>query len=115
MDSGKMWLLLLILAQLMRCMNAMGHFVFEVHHKYGEGEAVLGAMRAHDLQRHARNLAAIDFQLGGHFSPANDAYISHSSFISSVCDFLKLELYIDTRNLSFGDIGHFQILLYSMH
>ncbi|KAG6391001.1 hypothetical protein SASPL_148747 [Salvia splendens] len=69
MDYGKMWSILLILAQLMCC--AVGHFVFEVHHKFdGEGEAVLGAMRAHDLQRHGRNLAAIDFQLGGHYSPA---------------------------------------------
>ncbi|KAG6389161.1 hypothetical protein SASPL_150620 [Salvia splendens] len=68
MDCGKMWLVLLILAELMCC--AIGHFVFEVHHKFdGEGEAVLGAMRAHDLQRHRRSLAAIDFQLGGHYSP----------------------------------------------
>ena len=72
-----MWLLLLILAELMCC--AIGHFVFEVHHKFdGEGEAVLGAMRGHDLQRHGRSLAAIDFQLGGHYSPTLHAYVSHS-------------------------------------
>ncbi|XP_057801642.1 aspartic proteinase 36-like [Salvia miltiorrhiza] len=69
MDWGKMRLVLLISAELICCV--MGHFVFEVQHKYGgEGEAVLGAMRVHDLQRHGRNLAAIDFQLGGHYSPA---------------------------------------------
>lgn len=72
-----MWLVLLILAELMCC--AIGHFVFEVHHKFdGEGEAVLGAMRAHDLQRHRRSLAAIDFQLGGHYSPTLHAYVSLS-------------------------------------
>ncbi|XP_042038510.1 aspartic proteinase 36-like [Salvia splendens] len=69
MDFGKMWLVSLILVELMCCV--VGHFVFEVHHKFdGEGETVLGAMRDHDSHRHGRNLAAIEFQLGGHYSPA---------------------------------------------
>lgn len=76
-----MWLLLLILAQLLCAV--MGQLVFQVHHKYGgrgEGEAELGAMRAHDLRRRGRILAAIDFQLGGHGLPTNESYVSFSDF-----------------------------------
>lgn len=66
----------------MCCVNVMAHFVFEVDHKYGgrggEREAVLGAMRAHDLQRHGRNLAAVDFHLGGRLPLPTGGYSSHS-------------------------------------
>lgn len=84
MDSWKRCLLLypvlLILAELMSVVT--GNLVFEVHHKYGgrgEGMTALGALRAHDSQRHGRMLAAIDFQLGGDGSPTSAAYVmSHT-------------------------------------
>ncbi|EPS67121.1 hypothetical protein M569_07655, partial [Genlisea aurea] len=55
---------------------ARANLVFQVRHKYGEGNrAVLGDLRAHDSHRHGRMLgtASIELDLGGDGSPTSAA------------------------------------------
>ncbi|CAN4123345.1 unnamed protein product [Withania somnifera] len=48
--------------------------VFNVEHKFGgRGRSVLKELKAHDIHRHGRMLAAADFLLGGNGSPTGSA------------------------------------------
>ncbi|CAN1345362.1 Aspartic proteinase 36, partial [Linum perenne] len=45
------------------------NLAFQVHHKFAGAERKLSALRAHDLHRHGRHLAAVDIPLGGNGIP----------------------------------------------
>lgn len=77
-DSAAWLGLFVVVAALICCDSAFGNVVFRVKHKYGgRRKASLSALKAHDSRRHGRNLAVVDFQLGGN-SKVTDAALYYT-------------------------------------
>lgn len=87
MDLGKKVILVLGLVIVCEFGLSNGSIAFEVTHKFGaRGERSLSALRAHDYDRHARMLAAIDLPLGGKGRAGDSSFVPTTLYpIFNIC------------------------------
>lgn len=58
-----------------------GNAFFKVEHKYKGTKRTLKELRAHDVRRHGRMLAAIDLPMGGNGKPSDAGFVSFFSLL----------------------------------